>query len=243
MIKAIVLTYHNIRIPPKGTGMPGLYVTPRMFRFQMRYLKLAGFKVVSFRDILSFLRGESHDKKLIAITFDDGFQDFYDNAYPVMKMYNYPSTVFLVSDLVGKENIWDYEKLKDRKQLLDWDRILELKNEGVIFGSHSKTHPTLSALSEKELEKEMVGSKTAIEARLKSPVEFFCYPYGDYNEEVLNSVRQAGYKAAVTTRRGYVYMNDNPFEIKRVSIKFNTHPISFLYKLYVNYKTRDGSKV
>jgi len=243
MARAIVLTYHNIGIPPRGTGMPGLYVTPRMFRFQMWYLKIAGFKVVSLRDILKFVRGESHSNKLVAITFDDGFQDFYDNAYPVLKMYKYPSAVFLVSDLTGKENIWDYKKIKDRKRLLDWDKILELKNDGVIFGSHSKTHRSLTSLSEKELKDETEGSKKAIEERLKSPVEFFCYPYGDYSEEARSAVKEAGYSAAITTRRGYVLMNDNPFEIRRVSIKLNTHPLSFLYKLHVNYKARDGLKV
>ncbi|HWR57552.1 MAG TPA: polysaccharide deacetylase family protein, partial [Thermodesulfovibrionales bacterium] len=164
-----------------------------------------------------------------------------DNAYPVLKIYKYPSAVFLVSDLVGNENMWDCEKIRDRKQLLDWDRILELKNNGVIFGSHSRTHPFLTALSEKELRDETEVSKTAIEEKLKSPVEFFCYPYGDYNEGVLSAVREAGYRAAITMRRGYVFMNDNPFEIRRVSIKLKTHPLSFLYRLHVNHKSRDES--
>ena len=99
--------YHNIGIPPKGVPLKSLYVTPRMFRFQMWYLKTAGFKVVSLQEILSFIKGNDSDERLVAITFDDGYQDFYDNAFPVLKTYKLPSTVFLVSDLVGKENIWD----------------------------------------------------------------------------------------------------------------------------------------
>ncbi len=241
--RAIVLMYHNIGIPPEDAEMRGLYVTPRMFGFQMWYLKVAGFRVVSLKEIVRFIKGESADKKLVAITFDDGYQDFYDNAYPVLRMYNYPSTVFIVSDMAGKENIWDSERLKVRKRLLDWDRILEMKDNGVVFGSHSKTHPSLVRSSAEELEDETRGSKTVIEERSNCPVEFFCYPYGDYDDRVLDAVGQAGYLAAVTTKRGYVYRDDNPLEIRRISIKLTTHPLSFLYKLHFNSKTQDGLKV
>lgn len=230
--------YHNIAIPPHGGSLRSLYVTPRMFRFQMRYLKVAGFKVVTLNEILNFIDGEIVDDKLVALTFDDGYQDFYENAYPALKAHGYPSTVFLVSDLIGKENLWDYQERGIRKRLLDWDRIIEMKNHGVIFGSHSKTHPFLSKLSDAEIEHEVKGSKDAIEERLDMQIEFFCYPYGDYNDRVTEAVKQAGYHGATTTQRGLVLGRVDPFAIRRSFIRLNTYPLLFMYKLHSNYEDR-----
>ena len=211
-----------------------------MFRFQMWVLKTAGFKVVSLHEILSFINGKASDERLVAITFDDGYQDFYDNAFPVLKTYKFPSTVFLVSDLVGKESLWDSHGVNSRKRLLHWDSILEMKNTGVTFGSHSKTHPFLSKLSVKELGDEIRDSKIILEERLKNPVDFFCYPNGDYDNRVLETVHTAGYKGAVTTKRGLIHRNDSPFEMRRSFIRYNTHPLLFLYKLHSKYEDRRG---
>jgi peptidoglycan/xylan/chitin deacetylase (PgdA/CDA1 family) len=240
MSKAVVLMYHNIGIPPKEGKLRSLYVTPRMFRFQMWYLKTAGFRVVSLNDILSFTKGETSDERLVALTFDDGYQDFYDNAYPVLKMYGFPSTVFLVSDFVGKENLWDYQELNIRKRLLDWDAIIEMKDHHVVFGSHTRTHPFLSKLSTEMMEEELFGAKVALEKRLKLPVQFFCYPYGNYDERTVATVKKAGYLGAATMNRGLIHRGDEPFELRRSFIRLTTHPVLFLLKLHSSYEDRKG---
>ncbi len=209
-----------------------------MFGFQMWYLKAAGFKVVSLRETLDFISGDKTDDKLVALTFDDGFQDFYRNAYPVLKAYRYPSTVFLVSDFIGKENLWDHKKPGGRKMLLDWDMIMEMKDRGVSFGSHTRTHPFLRRVSEEQLRQEVTESKVILEERLGSDVEFFCYPYGDYDERVTDAVIRAGYYGAVTTKRGPVYRGDDPFRMRRSFIRRNTHPLLFMYKLHSGYEDR-----
>src|SRR3972149_7617099 len=107
MPKAIILMYHNIDNPPKGARIPNLYVTPRMFRFQMWYLKAAGFRVLSIQNLVAAVDAGDARHNIAAITFDDGYMDFYKNAYPVLKRYGYPSTVYVVSGLVGKDNVWD----------------------------------------------------------------------------------------------------------------------------------------
>jgi peptidoglycan/xylan/chitin deacetylase (PgdA/CDA1 family) len=234
--------YHNVAIPPKETKMRGLYVAPRMFRFQMWYLKNAGFEVVSLAEILGFAEGKETNRKMVAITFDDGYKDFYDNAWPVLRRYGYPSTVFLVSGLIGKENTWDRDALKARKKLLDGDRIRELRENGVIFGSHTKRHPFLTRLSPGELADEISGSKSDLEEKLSAPVEFFCYPYGDRNDKVEEAVKAAGYRSAFTTDRGFVRRGDDPFMLRRVRVSLNTHPLSFIWKLRSDYETRRGLK-
>ena len=117
MPKAIILMYHNIDNPPNGARIPNLYVTPRMFRFQMWYLKTAGFGVVSIKDLLEAVEAGNMRRSVVSITFDDGYADFYKNAYPVLKQYGYPATVYVVSGLVGKENVWDYTNENFNKPL------------------------------------------------------------------------------------------------------------------------------
>lgn len=243
MRRAIILMYHNVGFPPKEGRLSSLYVTPRMFRFQMWYLRAAGFRVVSLKDVLDFVNGKDKEEKLVALTFDDGFQDFYDNAFPVLQQYNYPSTVFVVADMAGMENLWDYKETGIKKRLLGWDRIIEMKDKGIAFGSHTKTHPFLSRLSEEEMTAEVEGSKRNLEKRLNLPVEFFCYPYGDYNAMVLDSVKKAGYSAALTTKRGFVHQGDNPFELRRSFIRLNTHPLLFAYKLHSSYEDKKGQGI
>lgn len=241
--KAIVLMYHNIGTPPKNAALKSLYVSPGMFRLQMWYLKTAGLKVVSMDDIIAFMEEKRTGRRLVALTFDDGFQDFYDNAYPVLKEYGYPSTVFLVSNLIGRYNLWDCERLNVKKQLMDWDTIMELKTNKVTFGSHTKTHPFLTKLSDKEMHDEIQNSRVELEKKLAMPVRFLCYPYGDYNAKVKELTAQAGYAGAVTTKRGLVCKTDNPLEIPRSIVRLTTNPLLFLYKLHSSYEDRKGLRL
>jgi peptidoglycan/xylan/chitin deacetylase (PgdA/CDA1 family) len=239
---AVILMYHNIGIPGKNAVLSSLYVTPRMFRFQMGYLKAAGLKVVPLSEIAKFVRSGGTGERLVALTFDDGYRDFYENAFPVLKKYDFPSTVFLVSDLVGDENLWDSADGNAREPLMDWDEILRLNKAGVAFGSHTKSHPFLSGLSVPLIEDEVAGSRARIEERLQTPVESFCYPYGDYDDRVMEAVRKAGYTTAVTTKRGLARIKDNPLELRRSFIRRGTHPFLFLYKLHSGYEDRKGGR-
>jgi peptidoglycan/xylan/chitin deacetylase (PgdA/CDA1 family) len=241
-MRATILMYHSIGMPPEGAKLKGLYVDPRMFHFQMWYLKKAGFKVVGMAEILEYIHGKRIQDKLVALTFDDGYQDFHDNAFPILKKFNYPSTVFLVSSLIGKENIWDKEQLHVRKPLMDWDIIKELTKNGVVFGAHSKTHPHLSEIPMKDLSSEIIEPKQVIEEKLHTSVDYFCYPYGDYNKKVIEVTRSAKYLAAVSVQRGFVRKGDCLFDINRVPVNLNTHPIAFINKLHTNYETRRGQR-
>jgi peptidoglycan/xylan/chitin deacetylase (PgdA/CDA1 family) len=233
--------YHSVGVPPKGAKMRSLYVTPRMFAFQMWYLNFAGFKVVPLSGIVDFVKGNSTTQKIVAITFDDGYRDFYDNAWPVLKAYGYPSAVFLVSGLIGKENSWDKDELGIEKELLGKNDIGELKEAGVTFGSHTRSHPFLTKLSGEELAGEIGSSRCDLEKDMALPVDFFCYPYGDMNEKVRNAVREAGYLAAFTTGRGFVHEGDDLFALRRVPVRLNTHPLSFICKLHSDYETKKGA--
>jgi peptidoglycan/xylan/chitin deacetylase (PgdA/CDA1 family) len=242
MSKAIILMYHNIDMPPKGVRIPNLYVTPKMFRFQMWYLKKAGFKVMSLSDLLASVAAGNQTENVVTITFDDGYQDYYKNAYPILKSFQYPSTVYVVSDLTGNINTWDFEKENITKPLMDWDMIREMSSLGVEIGSHTRSHPQLSMLAGEALQKELRGSKKILEEQLDRKVEHFCYPYGDLNELVKEEVKKAGYRSAVTTRRGHVLDNYDSFSLPRIPIKLVTNPVTFLYKIHTDSEMRKGRR-
>jgi len=240
MPRAIILMYHNIDNPPKGAKIPNLYVTPTMFRFQMWYLKTAGFKVVSIADLLALASEDNNQSNLAAITFDDGYLDFYKNAYPVLRQYEYPSTIYVVSGLVGKVNSWDLRNESLSKPLMDWNTIREISKNGVQIGSHTITHPELTRISSDEQNKEIVGSKNELEEHLNQPIDAFCYPGGDQNQQVKEAVKKAGYRNAVTTQRGHVEKGFDPFALRRIPIKLITNPFSFLYKIHTKSEKRKG---
>ena len=238
MAKATILMYHNIAKPPRGVMLRSLYVTPDMFRFQMWYIKKAGYQVVSLDEIADSAQhspSASEPQKRIALTFDDGFADFYHNAVPILRQYGFTATVYLVSDRIGSINTWDAHQLNAEKPLMNWQMINELKQNGITFGSHTRTHPFLTELSAHQAEEEIAGSKAALEEQLGCPVNHFCYPSGNYNDNIVELVKNAGYKTATVTAQGYIHPGDDPFTLKRLFIKYRTYPPSFLYKLHAQY--------
>ncbi|HSB34843.1 MAG TPA: polysaccharide deacetylase family protein [Nitrospirota bacterium] len=235
MSHAIILMYHNIGKPPKGVETPNLYVTPGMFKFQMWYLKRAGFHVVTVQDLIRFIQEGRTGGRMVALTFDDGYRDFYENAYPVLKYYGYPSTVFVTPGLMGRENTWDCMREKVRKPLMDGETVAEISRNNVIIGSHSMTHPSLVDISSHDVVRELTDSKREIEEIVKRPVDLFCYPYGKHNDRVREEVKNAGYAASVSTLRGWVKQPFDPFCLNRVPVKLTTNPLSFLHRLYRKY--------
>ncbi len=235
--------YHNIDNPPKDARIPNLYVTPKMFRFQMWYLKTAGFRVLSIRDLVAAVEAGEPRHNMAAITFDDGYLDFYKNAYPLLKQYGYPSTVYVVSNHVGKVNEWDSQNETHQKAMMEWDQIIEVSENNVQIGSHTRSHPELTTLSDDMLSEELAGSRIEIEARVNKPVDLFCYPYGDCNDRIKSAVRKAGYCYAVTTQRGHVEKGNDPLVLRRIPIKLIADPFSFLYKVHTNSEKRKGKQL
>src|SRR5512143_123753 len=145
--------YHNIGKPPNGVETPNLYVTPGMFKFQMWYLKWAGFHVVTVQDLMRFIREGRTGGRMVALTFDDGYRDFYENAYPVLKQYGYPATVFIMPGLVGeehtKEHVWA------GRPLMDWKTVAKMSRNNVTIGSHTMTHPSLVDIPIQESAREL----------------------------------------------------------------------------------------
>lgn len=228
-----ILMYHKVNPDPRTGGL-GLRVPPDKFEWQMRYLKRNGYQTVSLTDVMDhFEQGKHLLDKPIVITFDDGYKDNHDFAYPIMKKYGFTGTVFVVAKAIGNTNFFDVEKkLQPENKIMNWNEIREIAAGGFVIGSHTVDHPHLAEISPEVARHQIEESKRALEHGLRKPVEVFAYPYGSYNDTVAEIVKQAGYRAAVTTELGLAKPDSNPFKIHRVRVTGHYSNERFIEELH-----------
>ncbi|MBU1006750.1 MAG: polysaccharide deacetylase family protein [Candidatus Omnitrophica bacterium] len=199
-----IIMYHNV---DNNSEISCLSVSPASFERQMRFLKDNGYNVVRLEDLPDIMKKEEARGKTIAITFDDGFENNYTSAYPVLKKLGLPATIFIVPGFIG------------RKDYLTWDQVIEMSESGVIsIGSHSMNHAYLSGFTGEDLEMEIAGSKRVIENHIGKNIYSFSYPIGAFNDEAKDSVKRAGYKIAVATNPGKKYPKHDLLAMKRLRI-------------------------
>jgi peptidoglycan/xylan/chitin deacetylase (PgdA/CDA1 family) len=185
-----ILMYHYVRRSPDKAGIP-LSVLPEDFAAQMRYLKDHGYTSVTMRELdLALLGHNVLPPKPIAITFDDGYQDFYSTAVPIMRPLGITATNYVPTMLVG------------RPGYMTWNEIQLLDGEGYEMAAHSQFHVDVSRVSAARARIEILGSKADLEQHLGHPVVDWAYPYGGFSFATVQQVSQAGYLSAATTRAG-----------------------------------------
>ena len=212
-----ILNYHNVGIPPSGALMQKLYVTPESFDRQCWLLRRLGMRAVGMGEGLRALRSAS-SKGLVVLSFDDGYVDNLTHAAPIMRAYGFQAICYVVSGAIGGYNDWDAEKLGVAKPVMDRSAIeqwLELGNE---IGSHTVTHPQMTALDHVSAMREVSESRYELERITGSSIDHFCYPYGDHDDRSVELVRAAGYISAVTTRRGPALPTSDPLRLPRISV-------------------------
>ena len=183
----------------------------------MKFLKEADFNVVSLGNLIkNFRENKIQTAKTIALTFDDGFQNFYAEAFPVLAECGFTATVFLVTNYCEKYNDWEGNlPTLERSKLLSWNEIKELHKYGIEFGAHSLTHPDFTKIPLEQVRRELVESKLVIEDKLGSAVKTFAYPYGRFNTAVKQLTAQH-YAAACSTNLGKVKESSDFYSLKRV---------------------------
>lgn len=210
----MILAYHSI--DPSGSLIS---VHPDIFRWQMEYLRESGKKAVSFGEYLRhYSVSQTKASNLVALIFDDGFDNFHRLALPVLLKHGFTATVFVVTGYVGSNCTWEKTTDIPDLRLMDWSQLRECHTQGIEIGSHTIDHFHLTGLNQVEMSRQIIGSKAKLKDSLNIEATSFCYPYGDYNENVVNMVRQAGYKAAVTCRFEYDQSGKNPYELPRVGM-------------------------
>jgi len=291
-----ILLYH--KIGPQAPPLLGETVLPEDFERQIRFLKKR-YEIIDLKDLRSSISNANSSKDFVVLTSDDGYRGNFLYAFPVVKKYDVPLTIFLTTDVIGtnqllwpdklawilyrsaadfnrqalyrtglpQEMIRNIEKffLKDASRqakslrsinehlksysneeredilgrlakfckikqwpaenfraMLSWEEVKNMSGEGISFGSHTKSHPTLSKISLNLARQEVVDSKQVIEEQIQKPVTTFAYPYGksdDISAGVINLLRDEGFEYACTTEVGYEkFPINNPLFLKRKGV-------------------------
>ena len=202
-----ILMYHSISHPVKNAPFKCLHLPPKRFALQMYLLKVLGYQGLSMRELTPYLLGQKHGK-VVGITFDDGYEDNYVNAYPILKKYGFKATIFVVTSFLDK----------NKKGYMSWDQAREMDANGISIQSHTVDHKSMTDLTDDQLRMELVDSKKKAEKELGHPVNYMAYPTGTYNLHIAQMVKEAGYKAAFTIKYGNVDKASNIYALERVPI-------------------------
>lgn len=224
---ATILCYHVVESPSDTK----FSLTREAFRQQMRYLATAGFNVIPLEHLHEYLEGKrkSLPKNAVVITVDDGWKCTYTVIYPELKSFRFPFTLFLYPKFVGQS-----------AYALSWKEVREMADDGVDIQSHAYSHPFLTrrrhprmteARYAEWLNHELAGSKKTIEKQTGKTVKFLAYPYGDYDNRVIEATKKAGYAAAVTAEFGHTSKESDPHRLRRVVIEVGTSFAEFRRQL------------
>ncbi len=166
------------------------------------------------------------------VTFDDGYRDFYTQAFPVLKQHGFTATMYLPTAFIGRNPL----EFKAR-ECLTWDEVRELNQAGMEFGSHTVNHPKLYELGESQIRKELAESKAVIEQELGERIYSFAYPYAFPSADrafvamFVRLLQETGYESNVTTRIGRVRADDDAFTLKRLPMNSADDGALFLAKI------------
>lgn len=211
-----ILTYHKLGPRPPGTRLKGLYLPARLFARQLAELRAAGFQTISL-DQQAQATAPS-----IVLTFDDGFANVLQHGLAPLAENRFQAIQFLVADFLGKTDEWDAALGEAPSPLMDVSQVREWLAAGHQIGSHGLTHPFLTRLPRDQAREEIRASKKKLEDMFGVPVRHFCYPYGDWNEEVRGFVAEAGYQTACATESGINPPGCPPLALKRVTVRYRS---------------------
>jgi peptidoglycan/xylan/chitin deacetylase (PgdA/CDA1 family) len=222
-IRIPILTYHYVGMNPNPEDKirDNLEITPEKFEDQMRYLSENGFQTIDFDRLYAVLSGKATlEPKSIILTFDDGYIDFYINAFPILKQFNLRAVSFIPTGLIGSS------------YYMNWNQIREINSTGLIsFQAHSVNHLDLTTLNDAQLEYQLGESKKVIEQNLGKIVNTFAYPYGNSNPSIWQATKNAGYIGAVGTWVSSTISEGVIFDMPRIKISGKSSLDNFISQI------------
>ncbi len=231
-----VLMYHQVVNGQVGRQGHSSWVSLNDFRQHMALLDRWGFSAITLNDYRLFLKDQlSLPRKPVVITFDDGYEGVYRNAYPVLEEYGMKAVIFVLGERKIKTNYWDKVFGVEQVPLMSGQQIVELHENGFEIGSHSMTHQRLPFLPEDEAWEEISRSRMHLEILLNAPVLSFSYPYGLLNTTAKRMVSDAGYQVACSGQSGPPQFGKDHLEIRRIPITSNTGNFGFAVRMLAPY--------
>ena len=219
-----ILMYHRITdLPENASASDRDYkIPPAQFEEQLRYLRDNGYQSIRLYDLIRYLQGgDPLPEKAVILTFDDGYRDNAVTAFPLLQEYGLTATFFVNTQPISDEY----------PAYMTWEQVEQLGRAGMDIESHSHSHPKLTALSEDEVLREVRVSKELIEKHTGKEVRFFSYPYGHYNQQVVDILVSEGFSGAVTLRAGTAQKSAALFELARTWVRAGDSMESFAVKL------------
>lgn len=217
-----ILMYHQVgpfqRLEGAMNQHRSTYCRVDRFAAQMAYLKHFGYQVLSMDEVLACVRGEAPiPPRAVALTFDDGYENFAEHAWPILRQHGFPAMVYLIAGLLGRPSSW----LSDNRPtppLMDVARIRELRAEGCDFGGHSVNHVRLAQQDDATVINEVRDCKLRLEDALGEPMRHFCYPFGSHDLRAVEACAAAGWLTATTCERAPAGRTDDPLTLPRKAI-------------------------
>ncbi len=240
----IVLLYH--RITDDLEPNPVL-ISSKAFRQQMQYLYNHKYRVIGVSELVSELNRLTSSQvlnpkiqkclssKTVLITFDDGYYSNYLNAYPILKEFGFPATIFLTTGLIGMDKTNPKYKNTLFPKMLSWENIREMAENGIEFGAHTINHPHLTQINIEEAKREIEESKKVVNELTGLPVMAFSYPYGEYNEEIKKLAEEAGFACAFTAKPGMNREGTDLWNLRRIAINGDDSLSDFKKKITGGY--------
>lgn len=203
-VKLPIIMYHYIEYAdPLDKGRVNLSVAPSVFEAQLKAINKSGYKTIFARDIPSLISQRAGME--ISLTFDDGYEDFYYEAFPLLKKYQMKGTIYVIYNFIGRKGY-----------LKEW-QIKELLSSGFVeLGAHTLNHAYLKGLINELAWKEIYDSKLLLEKMFNVPVPSFAYPYGAFSKDTVDMVRKAGYTNAVSVIPGIMQSDTNELYLFRI---------------------------
>lgn len=225
-----VLMYHRVcpltDAEARSPLTRDLTVLPEDFEAQVKHLSENGFTMLSVYDVQkALLEGGTLPEKSVALTFDDGYRDNFEHAFPILRKYGASATIFLVKNTV------------DGPRHLTWPMIHAMRPHRVEYGSHTVSHADLPSLDDARLDHELVESRRFLEAGLEGRVTSLAYPAGRFDDRVVDHVRRAGYLSAWKKGGGPVRPGDDPLRLPRVRVHGQTSQRDFERKVWSGFWT------
>ncbi|HEY5525222.1 MAG TPA: polysaccharide deacetylase family protein [Clostridium sp.] len=210
-----ILCYHHVS--EDNPSKSSIVVTKEKFREHIKTLKDNGYTTLTMSQLNDYLfNNKPIPEKSVMITFDDGYDDNYSNAFPILKEFNMNATIFVISALMDTPNY------------LTSSQVKELSDYGIDIQSHTANHADLITLSYEDQLKEFTVSKETLEKTTGKPIISIAYPLGHFNEDSKKAALKAGYSMGFTIDRGYADRDDNPFELNRICIDYTYKPSDLL---------------
>ena len=215
-----ILAYHHIGVAPRDAARPELWVRPALLRRQLAALHRAGYQAVTLERVWRAWHGTATlPGRPVVLSFDDGYASQAAIAGPALRAHGWPGVLNLELRRLGAHGG------------LSRAQVRALLRAGWELDAHSVTHPDLTQVSTRRLEREVAGSRRALQRTFGVPVDFFAYPYGRQNARVRAAVRRAGFLGATTTQPRFATRHTDPFALGRVLVPAGRSPRALLQLL------------